>query len=173
MRKFLGLLSTVILSFVLMTGCSQAASDTAKVDDAVKAAEYYKNVEYDIKASEDILSETSIQQRNEEMKPFFTESFYEKAVNSRYTTLPLEASHKQKLSLKPENLQFKLEEQKKDIVELNYSVDLVLLDQAGKESQRIPMEGILTLFDVNGQWLVQGDRFDNPAFRKLIETVDK
>ncbi|ULO07102.1 hypothetical protein H1230_29885 [Paenibacillus sp. 19GGS1-52] len=173
MRKFLGLLSTVILSFALITGCSQAASDTAEVDDAVKAAENYKNVEYDINASENILSETSIQQRNEEIQPFLTESFYEKAVNTGYTTLPLKVSYKQKLSVKPENLQFKLEEQKKDIVELNYTVDLVLLDQGGKESQRVPMEGILTLFEVNGQWLVQGDRFDNPAFRKLIETVDK
>ncbi|MRN55434.1 hypothetical protein [Paenibacillus monticola] len=172
MKRISMVAKCIILSFVLITGCSQAASNTAEVDDAVKAAENYKNVEYDIKASADILSETSIQQRNEEMKPFFTESFYEKAVNYRYTTLPLEASQKQKLSLKPENLQFKLEEQKKDIVELNYTVDLVLLDQEGKESQRIPMEGILTLFEVNGEWLVQGDRFDNPAFKKLIETVE-
>lgn len=173
MRKFPWLISTVILSFALITGCSQSASDTAEVEDAVKAAEKYKNVEYDIKASEDILSEASIQQRNEEMKPFFTDYFYTKALDTRYTLLPLQASYTQKLSLKPENLQFNLEEQKEDIIELKYTLDLVLLDQESKESQRIPMEGILTLVDVNGQWLVQGDQFDNPAFKKLIVTVDK
>lgn len=38
----------------------------------------------------------------------------------------------------------------------------------GKERKRVPLEGGLILVNVNGQWLVQGDRLDAPAFEKLI-----
>lgn len=162
MRKFTALLSLMVLSLALIMGCS------SKTDGAVKAAEKYKNVEYTVKASEDLLSEESILARNEEMKPFFTDYFSEKAVSSRYTGLPLKVAYKHKVSLKPDNLKFSLSDQKEDIVELKYTVDLVLLDEEDKESKRVPLEGILTLFDVEGQWLVQGDRFDNAAFSELI-----
>ncbi|WP_410514939.1 hypothetical protein PaeBR_11415 [Paenibacillus sp. BR2-3] len=172
MRKCPWLFGIIFLSLALITGCNETASNddkaTAEVDNAVKAAEKYINVEYDIKASEDILSDESVQKRNEEMKPFFTEYFFKKAADTRYTLLPLQIAHKQKLSLKPENLHFNVEKQKKGIIELEYTLDLLLLDQEGKENKRIPMEGILTLFDVKGQWLVQGDRYDEPAFEKLI-----
>lgn len=43
-----------------------------------------------------------------------------------------------------------------------------MLDKDDKESKRVPLEGILTMFDVDGQWLVQGDRFDSEALMKLI-----
>ncbi|MFD1776049.1 hypothetical protein ACFSF2_19440 [Paenibacillus rhizophilus] len=143
-------------------------TDAAEDNEAVQAAERYIHAEYQIKASEDILSEESVRKRNEEMKPFLTDYFYQKAVDNRYTLLPLQVAHKQNLSLIPANLQFNLEEHKKDTVELKYTLDLLLLDQQGKEMKRIPLEGILTLFNVNGQWLVQGDRFDAPALEKLI-----
>jgi hypothetical protein len=162
MRKSLWLLITTLLSLALIMGCS------SNVDDAMKAAEKYKKFEYTVKVSEDLLSNESAEQRNKELKPFFTEYFYEKAVSSRYTTIPLQVAYKQKLSLQPENLIFSLSEQKKDIIELKYTVDLVLLDKEEKESDRVPLEGILTLFDVDGQWLIQGDRFDKDAFKKLI-----
>lgn len=48
-------------------------------------------------------------------------------------------------------------------------MDLVLLDKDDKESKRVPLEGILTLFDVDGKWLVQGDRFDTVALMNLID----
>lgn len=162
MRKLLMLMSLVVLSLALITGCS------SNVDEATKAAEKYKNAEYTVKATEDLFSEESIGARNKEMTLFFTDYFTEKAVSSRYTALPLQVAYKHKLSLQPDNLKFSLSDQKKDIVELKYTVDLVMLDEEDKESRRVPLEGILTLFDVDGQWLVQGDRFDNEAFRKLI-----
>ncbi|MNI77064.1 hypothetical protein D3C73_1333330 [compost metagenome] len=84
--------------------------------------------------------------------------------------LPLRVAYKHKLAVSPDNLQFTLSDgKKKDIAELKYTVDLVLSDQEGREQQRAPLEGILTLFKVDGQWLVQGDRFDNTAFNKLTE----
>lgn len=167
MRKISWLLSALVLSLVFMTGCN---SNTSKVDAAIKAADKYKHLEYEVNYSEDILHEDSVIQRNDEMKPLLTENFYQKAVDTRVTILPLQVAHKQQASLKPENLQFSTHnDQKKDIVELKYTVDLVLLDQEGQEKQRVPMEGILTLFDVDGHWLIQGDRLDSVAFRDLIQ----
>ncbi|MDH6427138.1 hypothetical protein MKY14_04800 [Paenibacillus sp. FSL R5-0887] len=163
MRKSPLILSMILLSLALIMGCS------SEVDDATKAAEKYKNIEYTVKASEDLMSDESILARNEEMKPYFTEYFSEKAIANRITTIPFKIADTQKLSLKPENLKFNLSEQKKDIVELKYTVDLVLLDKDDKESKRVPLEGILTLFDVDGKWLVQGDRFDTVALMNLID----
>lgn len=195
MRRMLLLFGTIALSLVLVTGCTQdsptntneaqntnAASentgtghgeshsnstDQEAVNEAVRTAEEYKNKEYRVEAAGDLLSEDAIQSRNEELKPFFTESFYTKAVDARYTILPLTAADKQQLSLKPENLRFSLVEDKQDIIELRYNVDLVLMDQGDKESKRVPAEGILTLENVNGEWLIQGDRFDSAAYNKL------
>ncbi|NGM84738.1 hypothetical protein G5B47_20255 [Paenibacillus sp. 7124] len=164
MRKIWCLLSVTFLSLAILAGCN---SSTA-VDEAVQAAEKYKQAEYVVKASEDILSEASIRQRNEQMKPFLTDDFYQKAVDTRYTLLPLQAAHNQNLSFKPANLKFNPEEHKQDTVELNYTLDLVLSDLEGKERKRVPLDGLLTLVNVNGQWLIQGDRFDAPAFEKLI-----
>lgn len=142
---------------------------SAELDAALKIATDYKNTEYTVKASEDVMSIESIRQRNEVMKPYFTDDFYQKAVSTRYTALPLQVVQKQKLSIQPDHLTFTLSDgQKQDIAELKYTVDLVLLDLEGQEQQRVPLEGILTLFKVEGQWLVQGDRFDNAAFSKLI-----
>lgn len=140
-----------------------------ELDAALKAATGYKNAEYTVKASTDIMSVESIEQRNEVLKPYFTADFYQKAVSTRYTALPLQVVHKQQLSIQPDHLQFTLSDgQKQDIAELKYTVDLVLLNEEGQEQQRMPMEGILTLFKTQGAWLVQGDRFDNAAFSKLI-----
>ncbi|OKP83477.1 hypothetical protein A3844_21800 [Paenibacillus helianthi] len=136
---------------------------------AVQAATEYKTSEYTVKDYADVLSEESIEQRNDAMRSYLTEDFYQKAINNRYTALPLMVVQKQQMSVQPENLKFTLTDgTKKDIVELKYNVDLVLLNQKGKENKRVPMEGILTMFNVDGQWLVQGDRFDNAAFNKLI-----
>lgn len=148
---------------------STSPQDSTTETAAVQAATEYKNSEYTVKDYADVLSEESIEQRNDAMRSYLTEDFYQKAVSTRYTALPLQVVQKQQMSVKPENLKFTLTDgTKKDIVELKYNVDLVMLDQKGKENKRVPMEGILTMFNVDGQWLVQGDRFDNAAFNKLI-----
>ncbi|OKP82247.1 hypothetical protein [Paenibacillus sp. P32E] len=148
---------------------STSPQDSTAETAAVQAATEYKNSEYTVKDYADVLSEESIEQRNDAMRSYLTEDFYQKAVSTRYTALPLQVVQKQQMSVKPENLKFTLTDgTKKDIVELKYNVDLVLLNQKGKENKRVPMEGILTMFNVDGQWLVQGDRFDNAAFNKLI-----
>lgn len=155
---------------------SNESITTAEVNDAIKVAEEYKIAEYEIKYSEDIISTESVQKRNEDLKPYLTENFYEKASNTRLTTIPLEVVYKQSISLKPEDLQIKLKEKKiipkennLKVVVLNYSLSLVFLDQEGKESNRIPIDGMLTLFETKGQWLIQGDAFDVDIFRPLIE----
>ncbi|QWU17182.1 hypothetical protein KP014_08460 [Paenibacillus sophorae] len=183
------MLGTIFLALALITGCNQSASNTglesaapanessnpsnevkaaAEVNDAVKAAEAYKKVEYEIKASEDILSAESVHKRNEAIKPYLTEHFYEKASSTRYTILPLKVADKQKVSLKPVDLQCDLREKKENIILLNYKLNLLFLDQEGKETKRIPIDGILTLFNVDGHWLIQGDTFDVNTFKDFI-----
>ncbi|AKG33521.1 hypothetical protein [Paenibacillus durus] len=189
MRQFQWMLGTIFLVLSLVTGCNQSASNTGpesaapakessnpsiedrattEVNDAIKAAENYKNAEYEINASEDILSVESVHKRNETIKPYLTEQFYEKASNTRYTLLPLKVADKQKVSLKLVDLQCDLREKKENIVVLNYKLNLLFLNQEGKETKRIPIDGILTLFNINGQWLVQGDTFDVNTFKDFI-----
>lgn len=166
----IALLIAVIVG-ILAACTSVAVKDASKgqaVNEAIQAAEVYKTAEYNVQADGDILSAESVQQRNEELQPFFTEHFAQKAVDTRYTILPLQVADSQQLSVKPDNLHFSLSGQKKDNIELTYTLDLVLLDQEGQESDRVPLQGILTLFYVDEQWLVQGDRFDSAAFNKLI-----
>ncbi|AIQ53422.1 hypothetical protein [Paenibacillus sp. FSL R7-0331] len=195
MRKFSVILIGTALLLTFMSGCQQnnkasessqsvATSssnsntptesqkpdlDEKEINDATLAAKDYKELEYEVKLTEDILSEESIEARNETMKGFYTEYFSKQAVDLRITVLPLQAAKKQQASLKPENLVFNLVGQKPDVVELRYNVDLVLLDQDRKEKERVPLEGVLTLFKENEKWLIQGDRFDSPAFQKLID----
>ncbi|MEK5446667.1 hypothetical protein [Paenibacillus sp. FSL R7-0331] len=64
------------------------------------AAKDYKELEYEVKLTEDILSEESIEARNETMKGFYTEYFSKQAVDLRITVLPLQAAKKQQASLK-------------------------------------------------------------------------
>ncbi|UQZ34878.1 hypothetical protein C2I18_15860 [Paenibacillus sp. PK3_47] len=192
MSKKLLLVGSIALSLVFINGCSQetpanepphinsaagnavtanpdsSSTNQEAVNKAIEAAEAYKNKEYTVEAAGDVLSDEAIQTRNEELKPFFTDDFYAKAVDTRYTALPLTAVHEHKLSLQPDNLVFTLVNDKKEIIELRYNADLVLTDQEDKESSRVPVEGILTLKEVNGAWLIQGDRFDSAAFNQLI-----
>ncbi|GGF67897.1 hypothetical protein GCM10010912_11130 [Paenibacillus albidus] len=184
MRKFPSVLFISLLSLLLVTACSSSVSTSdsqniapasenntlneQSINAAIKAAEAYKNKEYNVIACEDILSTESLQTRNEEMTLFFTEYFKKKAVDTGYTALPLKIANKQQLSLKPESLQFSVMDHRDTIVDLRYKVELILFGPDGKEQNRVPLEGVLTLFDVNGQWLLQGDRFDSAAFHKLI-----
>lgn len=171
-RNGVGAIVTVGLLLVLagvLVACSTSGPKSDTIQEAIEAGTQYKNTEYEVAYSADLLSIEAIQQRNEQMTPFFTEYFAEKAVSTRYTGLPLQAAHVQQASVTSENLEFSLSEDKGDVIELKYYVDLVLLDQDGAEQQRVPLEGILTLFDVEDQWLVQGDRFDSNTFMKLVE----
>ncbi|KAA9005817.1 hypothetical protein F4V43_06995 [Paenibacillus spiritus] len=135
---------------------------------AAKAAESYKQAEYTIRHSDNLLSEASIRQRNDEMRAHLTSDFWTRAVNRRYTLLPLEISVRQKVSLRPENLRFQVCDQTENAVLLDYSADLVLLDGSGQETRRVPVEGRLTLTSAEGDWRVQGDAWDDAALRDLI-----
>ncbi|NUU61668.1 hypothetical protein [Paenibacillus agri] len=164
MKKLLWILCLTALATILITGCNTNKAENA----AIQAAETYKNKEYYVAASDNLLSIESIEKRNEEMKPFFTENFSEKAIATRYTTLPVSVAHTHQASVTSENLKFTVLDQTDDWTDLKYTADLVLLDQENKEIARVPLEGILTLFLVDGKWLVQGDRFDKVAFQKLL-----
>lgn len=138
------------------------------VQDAIQAAEAYKTKEYSVTASKDLLSDDSILARMEEMKPYFTEHFSEKAVRTRYTIVPFHAAHIQHTSLHPDNLSFSISGREENMIDLIYEVDLVLGDDVSSDSERVPMQGTLTLSYEEGKWLVQEDHFDSVAFNDLI-----
>lgn len=194
MRKFSVIFISTTLLLTFISGCQQGniASESAQnaassspqrnapaesqeptldqhaINDATAVAKEYKESEYEVKLTEDMLSDESVKTRNETMKGFYTEYFSKQAIDLRITLLPLQAAKKQQASLKSDNLVFSLAGQKPNVVELKYKVDLVLLDQEENEKERVPLEGVLTLFKENEKWLIQGDRFDSPAFQKLI-----
>jgi len=150
---------------LLITGCNEPQP---KTDDAMKTAEAYKTTEYKVDFTEDLLSAESIQKRNEAIKPFLTESFYEKQVNNRITILPLRVAADTQLSIKPDDLQTRIKAQDENNVTIEYTVNLLLTNSEGRESNRVPLEGELMMTFVNERWLVQYDDFNVQVFMKLI-----
>lgn len=165
MQKLPWLLSILACFLLLITGCNGAQP---KTDDAMKTAEAYIMAEYKVDFTEDLLSAESIQKRNEAIKPFLTESFYEKQVNNRITILPLRVAADTQLSIKPDDLQTRIKAQDENNVTIEYTVNLLLTNSEGRESNRVPLEGELMMTSVNERWLVQYDNFDIQAFMKLI-----
>lgn len=177
---------TAVLAVMLLAGCKDATIPSSSdpvagneaapkstfseemVQEAIQAAEAYKTKEYSVTASEDMLSDDSILARTEEMKPYFTEHFSEKALRTRYTVVPFHAAHIRNTSLHPENLSFSISGREENMIDLIYEVDLVLGDDVSSDSERVPMQGTLTLSYEEGKWLVQEDHFDSVAFNDLI-----
>lgn len=183
MKKLSWILVSSLLAIILLNGCSQAATSNDSepkpaensgssanekaTEEAIKAAETYKLKEYTIyDIPETPLTEESITKRNEEMEPFFAEGFEEKPDNLSYISLTLRTAETQKASLKPENMKFTVYQEAENYLDLDYTMDLVLEKQSG-DSERVPLEGRLTLVNQDGKWLVQADRIDHEAFLKL------
>ncbi|MDU0330342.1 hypothetical protein RW092_09020 [Paenibacillus sp. 3LSP] len=165
MQKLPWLISILACFLLLITGCNEPQP---KTDDAMKTAEAYKTTEYKVDFTEDLLSAESIQKRNEAIKPFLTESFYEKQVNNRITILPLRVAADTQLSIKPDDLQTGIKAQDENNVTIEYTVNLLLTNSEGRESNRVPLEGELMMTFVNERWLVQYDDFNVQVFMKLI-----
>ncbi|CAM4471599.1 hypothetical protein U9M73_14340 [Paenibacillus phoenicis] len=165
MQKLPWLISILACFLLLITGCNEPQP---KTDDAMKTAEAYKTTEYKVDFTEDLLSAESIQKRNEAIKPFLTESFYEKQVNNRITILPLRVAADTQLSIKPDDLQTRIKAQDENNVTIEYTVNLLLTNSEGRESNRVPLEGELMMTFVNERWLVQYDDFNVQVFMKLI-----
>ncbi|MNW28965.1 hypothetical protein D3C74_58070 [compost metagenome] len=175
-----------VLAVMLLAGCKDATTPSSSdpvagneaapestfseemVQGAIQAAEAYKIKEYSVTASENLLSDDSIFARTEEMKPYFTEHFSEKAMKTRYTVVPYHAAHIQHTSLHPENLSFSVSGREENMIDLIYEVDLVLGNDVSSDNERVPMQGTLTLSYEEGKWLVQEDHFDSVAFNDLI-----
>lgn len=165
MQKLPWLISILACFLLLITGCNEPQP---KTDNAMKTAEAYKTTEYKVDFTEDLLSAESIQKRNEAIKPFLTESFYEKQVNNRITILPLRVAADTQLSIKPDDLQTRIKAQDENNVTIEYTVNLLLTNSEGRESNRVPLEGELMMTFVNERWLVQYDDFNVQVFMKLI-----
>ncbi|OAX50812.1 hypothetical protein [Paenibacillus sp. AD87] len=197
MKKFSSILGLTLLSAILVTGCMQdnTSSETEaelpvesskteavdeslqtpekdqvneqEIEEATKVAENYKTKEYTINDIPET-SEEIVVERNKEIEPFFAENLKEKPVNASNIALALQAAETQQASLNPENMKFTVYQVLEDYVDLDYTMDLVLEKQDG-QSERVPLEGRLTLINKNGEWLIQADDFDKAAFTKLTQ----
>ncbi|GAA0388746.1 hypothetical protein [Paenibacillus motobuensis] len=173
------IVSTALISFILlMAGCTPSGAGqysqdpeanldqtvivndqqlpAAAVEEATELAKAYKLAEYEVDYVEDLESGEAYQNILEKIKPYLTDQYFERKVRDR--SLLVIISNKQKVSLRPDNLQFDFRNQQEDIVSLNYKVDIIMFNADNKEQDRIPIEGQITVKRVNEQWLIQGDR---------------
>lgn len=197
MKLFSSVIGLTLLSAILLTGCTkdntsseieaESPVETSKteavneslqtpekdqvseqeIEEAIKVAETYKTKEYTIKDIPEI-SEEIVVERNKELEPFFAENLEEKPVNASTIALALQAAETQQASLNPENMKFTVYQVLEDYVDLDYTMDLVL-EKHDIQSDRVPLEGRLTLINKNGEWLIQADDFDKAAFTKLTQ----
>ncbi|WP_336783478.1 hypothetical protein [Paenibacillus illinoisensis] len=197
MKLFSSVIGLTLLSAILLTGCTQdntsseieaeSPVETSKteavneslqtpekdqvseqeIEEAIKVAETYKTKEYTINDIPEI-SEEIVVERNKELEPFFAENLEEKPVNASTIALALQAAETQQASLNPENMKFTVYQVLEDYVDLDYTMDLVL-EKHDRQSERVPLEGRLTLINKNGEWLIQADDFDKAAFAKLTQ----
>ncbi|WP_028592432.1 hypothetical protein [Paenibacillus massiliensis] len=193
MKRLSWILGLTLLSAALVAGCSQDSSSkpstpqtTAEnpgteaetpannsniensIEEAIKAAEAYKLKEYTIsEVPETPLAEEILSKRNEEMEPFFAQSFQEKPVHLSHVSLVLRVAESQQALTRPENMEFEVSQEAENYVDLDYTMDF-LLEKENGDSERIPLKGVLTLVNKNEKWLVQADNFDKLAFKDLV-----
>ncbi|WP_091012047.1 MULTISPECIES: hypothetical protein [Paenibacillus] len=193
MKKLTWIIGFTLLSVILVTGCTEAATpndsetqppvensetqtpnentETSENEqasqEAIKAAETYKTKEYTINEVPETSEEIFVE-RNKEMEPFFAENHEEKPGNASNIALALRVAITQQASLKPENMEFTVYQELENYFDLDYKMDLVSEKQNG-ENERIPLKGRLTLVSKDGKWLVQADDFDKPAFAELLQ----
>ncbi|CAH1224545.1 hypothetical protein PAECIP111890_05687 [Paenibacillus sp. JJ-223] len=194
-RNFSSLLGLTLLSFALISGCTSpgpsnetdaeppmkqsetqqpdvtpdTSMDEQEIAEAMKAAETYKTKEYTIdEIPETPLEDEAMMKRLAEMEPLYADNYTDKPGNTSYGVLTFRIASVQQVSMKPENLTFELYQEAENYVDFDYTVDLILTRQNG-ESERLPLEGRLTLVRKNGKWLVQADDID-PDFGNRVIT---
>ncbi|WP_339276237.1 hypothetical protein MKY59_04580 [Paenibacillus sp. FSL W8-0426] len=194
-RNFSSLLGLTLLSVALISGCTSTGPPTDKeaepalkqsetqqpdvtpdtsmdeqeIAEAMKAAETYKTKEYTIdEIPETPLEDEAMMKRLAEMEPLYADNYTDKPGNTSYGVLTFRIASVQQVSMKPENLTFELYQEAENYVDFDYTVDLILTRQNG-ESERLPLEGRLTLVRKNGKWLVQADEID-PDFGNQVIT---
>lgn len=194
-RNFSSLLGLTLLFVALISGCTSpgpsnetgaepaveqsetqqpdvtadTSMDEQEMAEAMKAAETYKTKEYTIdEIPETPLEEEAMMKRLAEMEPLYADNYTDKPGNTSYSGLTFRIATVQQVSMKPENLIFELYQEAENYVDFDYTVDLILTRQNG-ESERLPLEGRLTLVRKNGKWLVQADDID-PDFGNRVIT---
>lgn len=194
-RNFSSLLGLTLLSVALISGCTSTGPPTDKeaepalkqsetqqpdvtpdtsmdeqeIAEAMKAAETYKTKEYTIdEIPETPLEDEAMMKRLAEMEPLYADNYTDKPGNTSYGVLTFRIASVQQVSMKPENLTFELYQEAENYVDFDYTVDLILTRQNG-ESERLPLEGRLTLVRKNEKWLVQADEID-PDFGNRVIT---
>ncbi|WP_440114720.1 hypothetical protein [Paenibacillus sp. QZ-Y1] len=185
MRKLVYVVGTVFLSSAMIMGCTPSESsenvemNTPKLTDqpsivsnqkasaqdeqqALEMSMEYKKTELsvDYKDYEDTLNVEGMLARAEVIRPFLTEKSFESNINTRFNTIPLRVADKERALLHPENIQVKIKESKNDWILVEYTLDLILADEDGKEKRVIPLSGDITFLQDQGEWRIQDDTYN-------------
>ncbi|KQY79516.1 hypothetical protein ASD24_19445 [Paenibacillus sp. Root52] len=194
-RHWMWLMLTVLITSVLMVGCTsstttepstestkEAITTPTEVDNevpkatdqdeqaALQTAKDYKATEFEVNENDEKSATTkeSALARGELIKPFLTEKYFEKQMADRNIVLPLMVAYKEQVKLRGENMNFTLKENRGDSLLVSYTLDLIFIDDQGKEVRNIPLEGELTFLFENKQWLIVDDTYNIRELQELV-----
>ena len=194
-RHWMWLMLTVLITSVLMVGCTSSTTtetsteameetittptevdnEVPKATDqderaALQTAKEYKTTEFEVNENDEKSATTmeSALARGELIKPFLTEKYFEKQMADRNIVLPLMVAYKEQVKLRGENMNFTLKENRGDSLLVSYTLDLIFIDDQGKEVRNIPLEGELTFLFENKQWLIVDDTYNIRELQELV-----
>lgn len=145
--------ASLIFLITLLVGCN-----TPDENSAIKVARNYKIVELTIA---DVSSPEKIEKQMEKVESFLTEEFYYEQYESKNIFLPLQIAQKENFALAPKELHFNVNNTNEKTILLNYSLELILTDKNNnKNNTKIDLVGLLTLEQVNGDWLIKNDEYN-------------
>lgn len=184
MRKSIYLLTSAILLTTAIGCSSQTPATTSNnsekktdttitkenkndsdIQNVIQVATQFKNTELEVSDYNKSITPDWVEQRKGKLEPLMTKSFLKEQTDNRRIALPLELASLEKTTLTLEDLQIKEKSATKESIELTYSGNLILKDK----SEKIPLEGQLTLLKENDTWKVNNDIYN---VEKLQEVLD-
>ncbi|MBU5355090.1 hypothetical protein KQI74_22660 [Paenibacillus barcinonensis] len=164
MHIILRIFALSIIFFILLTGCN-----TVEESAAIKVARDYKTTEFNLDVI-DASSPERIEKQLESTELYLTEDYYFKQYNTKNISLPLQVAEKEQAVLSTKDLQFNVNNKNNDDenIILNYSFILLLNNKESRQNKKINVEGLLTLKEINGKWLIQNDEYNIDELKKLL-----
>ncbi|MFS0873187.1 hypothetical protein [Paenibacillus xylanilyticus] len=152
----------LISSFIFLIGCN-----THEENAAIKAARGYKTTEFNL----DVLDASSperIEKQMQSTESYLTEEYYYEQYDSKNISLPLQIAEKEKALLSTKDLKFNVKNNNGKRIIINYSFKLSIQNKETSENKHIDIEGLLTLEESKGNWLIQKDDYNIDELKMLL-----
>jgi hypothetical protein len=150
MRRLVVVFILLFTSTILVTGCSNMNSK--ELEHAIETASQYKYTELSVPNYEDVLEIHSIKEQLDRVEPYLTEKCYERHYSNRSIILPQQVAAKKERILKPSDLTMKVKENNGDKLILEYTLQLLFLNEGGQKDTEIALQGELTV--INGKYIM-------------------